>query len=124
MHDSGSGSARDAEYVYLSELISKINNAFAGSGLTDADQISVINSVVGKASEDETLQLQADANAPLDFYDSPHLFPTLMKLILLAGQQHAAGTDWLVNNVSQQKMIDLAKAMDLFSHVKEGKTPL
>ncbi|GAB2727123.1 hypothetical protein ACX801_07090 [Arthrobacter bambusae] len=51
----------------MSVLIGKINDAFAGSGLTDADQINVINSAVGKAGEDETLQLQADAKAPEDF---------------------------------------------------------
>ncbi|AMM31009.1 restriction endonuclease subunit R [Sinomonas atrocyanea] len=124
MQESGSGKANEAEYVHMSELISKLNEVFAGSGLSDADQINVINSVIGKASEDEMLQLQADANAAQDFYDSPDLSTALLKVILSAGQQHETGIDWLANTVSQEKLLDLAKAMDLFTHVRERKTQL
>lgn len=118
MKEAGSGSAREAQYEYLSKLIEKINDAFAGSGLSDADKVNVINSVMSKASEDETLQLQADANPADDFYDSPDLFPTLLKVILMAGQQHESGIDWLVNNVGPEEMVELAKGINLWGHIK------
>lgn len=50
---AGTGSAHEVKKAKWAEIIDQMNTFFEGSGLTDADQLSVAESVLNKALENE-----------------------------------------------------------------------
>jgi len=58
----GQGKARDDEDVWLSEIIAKLNDLFAGEELTDKDMVNYMHTIADKVRENETVMDQLRNN--------------------------------------------------------------
>ncbi|MDE1980695.1 MAG: type I restriction endonuclease subunit R [Betaproteobacteria bacterium] len=68
--DVGSGKPHDPQQALLSEIIGKMNDLFEGD-LDENDKLALVNHVVGKMLDRETLEKQAVANTKEQFGASP-----------------------------------------------------
>jgi type I restriction enzyme R subunit len=118
MTAAGSGSAHEAKKAHWSEIIEQMNTFFEGSGLSDADQLSVAESVLNKALENQTLRGQAQANGKVDFYSSPKILTTVEDSVIEAGEQHAKGIGWVLSSDKVGEMVELLKKMGLFEKLR------
>lgn len=60
----GSGSAHDPEKAFLSEIIARLNELFAGDSLTDGDRIQYMQTIKAKVMENESVVAQLANNTP------------------------------------------------------------
>ena len=60
--DIGQGKARDDEDVWLSEIIAKLNDLFAGEALTDKDMVNYMQTIADKVRENDTVMDQLKNN--------------------------------------------------------------
>jgi type I restriction enzyme R subunit len=98
MTESGSGSVREAERVYMAELIEKLNDLFGGE-TTEQDQLVYVNSVIkGKLLESETLMQQAANNTKEQFASSPDIDRELGNAIIEALDAHNAMSTKALNS--------------------------
>jgi len=86
--DPGGGEVREKEVVWLSDIISKVNELFEGE-LTDDDKLVYVNNVLkGKLLESPTLMQQATNNTKEQFANSPDLTSEIMNAIMDALAAH------------------------------------
>ncbi len=86
----GGGDVQEKQKAWLSEIIKKVNELFAGD-LTDQDKLVYVNNVIkGKLLESETLKQQATNNTKEQFANSPDLKTELMNAIIGALDAHTA----------------------------------
>jgi len=105
MTETGSGSVREAERVYMAELIEKLNDLF-GAETTDQDQLVYVNSVIkGKLLESETLMQQAANNTKEQFATSPDIDRELGNAIIEALDAHNAMSTKALNSDSVRRGI-------------------
>ncbi|WP_091723685.1 type I restriction enzyme subunit R domain-containing protein [Pseudarthrobacter equi] len=116
---AGTGSAHEVKKAKWAEIIDQMNTFFEGSGLTDADQLSVAESVLNKALENRTLRGQAQANGKVDFYSSPKILTTVEDSVIEAGEQHAKGIGWVLSSDKVGEMVELLKKMGLFEKLRD-----
>ncbi|MDQ0000464.1 type I restriction enzyme R subunit [Pseudarthrobacter sulfonivorans] len=116
---AGSGSAHEKQKAKWAEIIEQMNTFFEGSGLSDADQLSVAESVMNKAMENATLRGQAAANGKADFYSSPKILTTVEDSVIEAGEQHAKGIGWVLSSDKVGEMVELLKKMGLFEKLRD-----
>jgi len=119
MTAAGSGAAHEAKKARWAEIIEQMNTFFEGSGLSDADQLSVAESVLNKALENQTLRGQAQANGKVDFYSSPKILTTVEDSVIEAGEQHAKGIGWVLSSDKVGEMVELLKRMGLFEKLRD-----
>ncbi|MET3351504.1 UNVERIFIED_ORG: type I restriction enzyme R subunit [Arthrobacter sp. UYEF1] len=119
MTAAGSGSAHEMQKAKWAEIIDQMNTFFEGSGLSDADQLSVAESVLNKAMENATLRGQAAANGKADFYSSPKILTTVEDSVIEAGEQHAKGIGWVLSSDKVGEMVELLKRMGLFEKLRD-----
>lgn len=119
MTAAGSGTAHEVQKARWAEIIEKMNTFFEGSGLSEADQISVAESVLNKALENGTLRGQAAANGKADFYSSPKILTTVEDSVIEAGEQHAKGIGWVLSSDKVGEMVELLKKMGLFEKLRD-----
>ncbi|TQJ33050.1 type I restriction endonuclease subunit R [Arthrobacter sp. SLBN-122] len=119
MTAAGSATAHEAKKARWAEIIEQMNKFFEGSGLSDADQLSVAESVLNKALENHTLRGQAVANGKADFYSSPKIRTTVEDSVIEAGEQHARGIGWVLSSDKVGEMVELLKKMGLFEKLRE-----
>ncbi|MET4144428.1 type I restriction endonuclease [Arthrobacter sp. UYCo732] len=119
MTAAGSGAAHEAAKAKWAEIIEQMNTFFEGSGLSDADQLSVAESVMNKAIENATLRGQAAANGKADFYSSPKILTTVEDSVIEAGEQHAKGIGWVLSSDKVGEMVELLKKMGLFEKLRD-----
>ncbi|HWL59624.1 MAG TPA: type I restriction endonuclease [Microbacteriaceae bacterium] len=86
---AGSGSATEAKYGPLSQVIDRINELFAGTGIAEVDQVNAISSLMNHAVQNPTLQAQAMANTAADFALSPDIEGAVEDLAYAAGNGHS-----------------------------------
>ena len=60
--DTGTGVGRDPEKETLAEIIARLNELFAGEGLTDNDRLNYLNTVKDKVMENAAVASQIEAN--------------------------------------------------------------
>jgi type I restriction enzyme R subunit len=58
----GSGKARDRQEEFLSQIIERLNEVFAGDGLTEADMLSYARTIKNKIQEDQRVITQIANN--------------------------------------------------------------
>ncbi|MGF9660647.1 type I restriction endonuclease [Arthrobacter crystallopoietes] len=119
MTAAGSATAHEAKKAKWAEIIEQMNTFFEGSGLSDADQLSVAESVLNKAMENKTLRGQAMANGKADFYSSPKILTTVEDSVIEAGEQHAKGIGWVLSSDKVGEMVELLKKMGLFEKLRD-----
>jgi type I restriction enzyme R subunit len=112
--EAGSGTAHDPLKARWAEIIEQINGFFEGSGLSDADGVSVAETVLNKALENDVLRGQAEANLKTDFYSSPKIIRTVEDTIIEAGEQHAKGIGWLLSQDKLPEFIDVLRTMGMY----------
>lgn len=120
MRAAGSGSAHEKQKAKWAEIIDQMNTFFEGSGLSEADQLSVAESVLNKAMENATLRGQAAANGKADFYSSPKILTTVEDSVIEAGEQHAKGIGWVLSSDKVGEMVELLKKMGLFEKLRDA----
>lgn len=86
----GGGSVQEKQKAWLSEIIKKVNDLFAGE-LTDQDKLVYVNNVIkGKLLESETLKQQAANNSKEQFANSPDLKTEILNAVMNALEAHTA----------------------------------
>ena len=86
----GGGSVQEKQKAWLSEIIKKVNDLFAGD-LTDQDKLVYVNNVIkGKLLESETLKQQAANNTKEQFGNSPDLKTEILNAVMSALEAHTA----------------------------------
>ena len=81
MTEIGSGSVREKQKAYLTEIISKLNEIY-GTDTTDGDQLSHATTLNEKVLESTVLQQQAANNSKEQFANSPDLTNEIMNAII------------------------------------------
>ena len=117
---AGSRGAHEAELVPWAEVMAQINTLFEGDGLTDGDQVSVVESVIRKMLESEDLKAQARANNKQDFFAGPDLWRTMQEIIVEAGDQQHRGIERLAADRSKQDIVAILAMMRLWETLREG----
>ncbi|MCE3018006.1 MAG: type I restriction endonuclease subunit R [Pirellula sp.] len=77
----GSGTVREKQKAYLTEIISKLNEIY-GTDTTDGDQLSHATTLNEKVLESTVLQKQATSNSKEQFANSPDLTSEIMNAII------------------------------------------
>ena len=77
----GSGTVREKQTAYLTEIISKLNEIY-GTDTTDGDQLSHATTLNEKILESTVLQQQAVSNSKEQFANSPDLTNEIMNAII------------------------------------------
>ncbi len=119
MQAAGTGTVHEAQKVRWAQVIEQVNGFFEGSGLSDADQLSIAESVLNKALESTTLRGQAAANGKADFYSSSKILTTVEDSVIEAGEQHAKGIGWVLSSDKMGDMVELLKKMGLFEKLRD-----
>jgi len=81
MAEIGSGSVREQQKAYLTEIIEQLNTLFGGE-TTDGDQLSYANTLAEKTLESEVLQKQAANNSKEQFANSPDLTNEILTAVM------------------------------------------
>jgi type I restriction enzyme R subunit len=88
--ETGSGEVQQKEKVYLTEIITKVNELFEGE-LTDDDKLIYVNHVLkGKLLESQILVQQANNNTKEQFANSPDLSNEILNAIMDALSAHSS----------------------------------
>ncbi|WP_026544121.1 type I restriction endonuclease [Arthrobacter sp. 35/47] len=114
VREVGSGTGHDPQKVRWAEIIEQVNTLFEGGGFSDADQLSLLESVMNKALENETLRNQAKANRKVDFYSSPKILRTVEDTVIETGEQHAKGVNWLLSPDKLPELIEVLRTMGMY----------
>lgn len=98
----GTGTARDTEEDFLSQIIERLNEIFAGDGLTDDDMVSYARTITAKVREDQKVvtQIANNTREQAMLGDFPK---ALEDAILNSGEAH------------QKQMMKLLSMSDKFS---------
>jgi type I restriction enzyme R subunit len=100
--------------------MAQLNTLFDGDGLTDADQVSAVETVMRKMLESEDLRAQARANNRQDFFAGPDLWRTVQEIIVEAGDQHQKGVERLATDGSRQDILAILGLMRLWEALREA----
>jgi type I restriction enzyme R subunit len=108
---AGQGQVQEKQKAWLSEIIEKVNDLFAGD-LTDEDRVAFVQHVRGKLLESETLQTQATHNSKARFKDSPDLGKEIQKAVIEALDSYSAMSMQAINeervrNGLREMLVDL-----------------
>ena len=79
--DAGTGTVKDAEMVALDDVISKINELFAGDH-PESSVRNVVTHIKDRLEESETLQQQARNNSLVQFSASPNIGATFVDAVI------------------------------------------
>jgi type I restriction enzyme R subunit len=79
---TGSGQKHDPRMVRLQEVLTKVNDLFAGEDFTPATQQSWVEGVVTVLMSDDTIQVQAANNSKKQFMESPDLNDAVVEAVL------------------------------------------
>ena len=106
--ETGSGSVREKERVYMAELIEKLNGLFDGE-LTDDDRLVYVGNVIRtKMLESPTLREQAANNTKEQFGTSPDLGNALMSALIDTHDAHETmSTQALNSDVVRRGILDV-----------------
>ena len=116
---AGSGQPREVRYGLLQEVIDKINQLFAGTGIEEVDGVNAAESLMRHVVENEQLQAEAIANTETDFEGSP----TIVNELEDAMYRSASGLNGAYKALLQMedfgKVKDVLLAMGLYEKTRE-----
>ena len=107
----GGGQARDPEKETLAEIIARLNELFAGEGLSDADRLNYLRTIKDKVMENSAVVAQLENNTPEQVMlgDFPEAFQAAV-IDSLENHQDLAGRilrDPYVLRASAKVLLDL-----------------
>jgi type I restriction enzyme R subunit len=98
----GSGVVQEKEKAYLSAIIDKLNDLFAGD-VTEQDKVIYATQVImGKMLESDVLVQQAANNTKEQFANSPDLRPEVQNAIIEALEAHTSMSTQALNSEAVQ----------------------
>lgn len=89
-------------------MIEKINKLFAGTGISEVDQVNAIESLMSQAADNSTLQAMALANTVVDFASSPEMEVVVEGAAYTAGEGHSKA---IAAILTKMRMTDVVKVM-------------
>ncbi|WP_431711467.1 type I restriction endonuclease subunit R [Glutamicibacter uratoxydans] len=110
---AGSSTPREKTTGTFGELIEQINKIFEGTGISDKDQVSAVESIMRHAENHEQIQREAIANGPGDFNTSPTLPETIEELIYTAGEGHQQAITALMDMQGPALLVEVLLAAGL-----------
>lgn len=117
---AGSGSAQETKYGPLSAVIDKINDLFAGTGISETDQLNAFESIMRHAVENPTLQAQAMANTETDFSLSPDIEGAVEDVAYAAGDGHSKAIAAVLTKMDMDAVIRVLLAAGLYDNVRRA----
>jgi len=116
--ESGSGQPREVKYGLLQEVIDKINQLFAGTGIEEVDAVSVTETIMRHVVENENIQNEAMANTAIDFETSPTIVKELEDVIYDSATGHNDAIKALLQMQDFGKLVDALVAMGLYEKTR------
>jgi type I restriction enzyme R subunit len=117
--DSGSGQPREVKYGLLQDVIDKINDLFAGTGVSEVAGVSVAETVMRHVVENEKVQAEAMANTSVDFETSPTLEHEVEDMLYASGIGHNDGVKALLQMDSLGPLVKVLVAMGLYEKSRD-----
>jgi len=111
----GSGEARDAEEILLSELVEQLNRIFEGE-LTDSDMVNYAEATADKVMEDGEVVLQARNNTSLDQFANGKIRTAIPDAVLQMMEAHTEMTRQVMANPET-----MARFAELITGIVYGK---
>jgi type I restriction enzyme R subunit len=116
---AGSSQPREAKYGLLQEVIDKINDLFAGTGIDEVDGVSVTETIMRHVVENQKIQAEAMANTAIDFETSPTIVSELEDVIYASGTGHNDAVNALLNLKNLGPLVDVLVSMGLYEKTRE-----
>ncbi|MCU0716544.1 MAG: type I restriction endonuclease [Pirellula sp.] len=116
----GSGTVREKQKAYLTEIISKLNEIY-GTDTTDGDQLSHATTLNEKVLESTVLQKQAANNSKEQFANSPDLTEEIMNAIMDAMDIQAELSSRALNSPEMREGLKriMLNQLDLYEKLRE-----
>jgi len=122
----GSGGVRPKKYGLLEDVLARINDLFAGSGLDEVDRANAFWSISNYAVQSTRLQAEAMANTESDFASSPSIIEELEDIPYRADLGHQAALTYLVATGKYRQLAQALLAQGLYDtlrHVAQDEQP-
>jgi type I restriction enzyme R subunit len=117
---AGSGQPREAKYGLLQAVIEQINELFAGTGVSEVDQVSAVESILRHAVENPRLQAEAIANTVADFASSPSIQAELDEIPYIAGLGHQKAITALLQLDNLQPLANILLRAGLYEKLRDS----
>lgn len=115
---AGSSQPREVKYGLLQDVIDRINELFAGTGVDETSGVDRIQSLLHRVVENEKLQAEAMANTEVDFASSPTIVEQLEDLIYTSANGHNDATRALLQLPDLAKVVPVLLAMDIYEKLR------
>jgi type I restriction enzyme R subunit len=110
----GSAQPREVKYGLLQEVINKINQLFAGTGIGEVDGVSVTETIMRHIVDNEKIQAEAMANTAIDFETSPTIVGELEDVIYASGIGHNDAIKALLQMQDLSPLVQVLVSMGLY----------
>jgi type I restriction enzyme R subunit len=116
---AGSSQPREAKYGLLQEVIDKINDLFAGTGIDEVDGVSVTETILRHVVENQKIQAEAMANTAIDFETSPTIVAELEDVIYASGIGHSDAIKALLQMNNLAPLVQVLVSMGLYEKTRD-----
>ena len=116
---AGSSQPHEAKYGLLQEVIDKINDLFAGTGIDEVNGVSVAETILRHVVENEKIQAEAMANTAIDFETSPTIVSELEDVIYASGIGHNDGIKALLQTNNLAPLVEVLVSMGLYEKTRD-----
>jgi len=116
---TGSAGVRETQLGPLQLVLDRINDLFTGTAMDDSDQVSVIETLMRRAVENEQLQTQAMANAETDFAWSPTLTEQIESILYESAAGSQSGFKHLLQLSELDRLVDVLLAAGLHAALRQ-----
>jgi type I restriction enzyme R subunit len=119
---AGSSQPRQTMYGLLQDVIDKINDLFAGTGIEEVDGVSVTETILRHVVENQKIQGEAMANTAIDFESSPTIVAELEDAIYASGIGHNNAIKALLQMGNLGPLVNVLMAMGLYEKTRDAAT--
>ena len=115
---AGSAQPREVKYGLLQDVIDKINELFAGTGIEEVNGVSVTETILRHVVENQKIQAEAMANTPIDFETSPTIVAELEDVIYDSGIGHSQAIKALLQMTNLAPLVNVLIGMGLYEKTR------
>lgn len=116
--ESGSAQPREVKYGLLQEVINKINQLFAGTGIDEVDGVSVTETIMRHIVDNEKIQAEVMANTAIDFETSRTIVGGLEDVIYSSGIGHNDAIKALLQMHDLSPLVQVLVSMGLYEKTR------
>lgn len=117
---AGSRGSHEAQLASWSEVLHQINELFEGDGLSDAAQVSAVETAYRSVLESEDLRAQARANNKADFFAGPDVWHVLQDIFLDAHDDQGMAFARMASDRSREEIMGIFALMQLWEKLREA----